>query len=90
MMWQRINRYTERSDQGHKVCALKAADGWRYAAWTPPDEPDLKYWDWHDLYARVHYKRGQAVPQRSQSLGIYETAAEARAACEQHAAAEAA
>ena len=90
MIWSRISDYAERSDQGCQVSASRGADGWRYSAWSAPDEPDLGYWDWHAAHCREHYRRGETMPQRSRLLGMFETAAAARAACEQDAAALAA
>lgn len=87
MIWTRITPYAEQSDQGHHVSASKGADGWRYSAWDAPDLPALGYWDWHKAGgSTVHYRRGEHLPQRSPLLGIFATAAEARACCEQQAA----
>jgi hypothetical protein len=90
MLWSRINKYAERSDQGHAVSASKGANGWVFTAWGPEAMPGAKYWDWHDTHAKEHCKRGEAVAQRSECLGYYRTADEARAACERHSAALAA
>jgi len=83
MKWARVNSYFQRSDLGYAVSASRAVDGWRYSAWGAPAEPDLSYWDWYAAHAQEHYPRGVAVIRRSMLLGVFETAAEARAACEQ-------
>lgn len=88
MNWTPINKYAECSDQGHTVSASKGADGWRYAAWGPEEMPGAKGWEWLEATGLEHYRRGAVMPQRSPLLGIYATAAEARAACEQHHAAD--
>lgn len=83
MIWSRPNRYTEQSDQGHRVSASKAADGWRYSAWAAPECPELTDWQWNtQTMTRERYGRGEAIPQRCPLLGIFGTAAEARARCE--------
>lgn len=82
MNWTRINPYAERSDKGQTISASNGADGWRYSAWGAPDQPGLSHWEWLEQVAREHYPRGSQIPQRCRLLGIFETAAEARAACE--------
>ena len=71
--------HLQRSDTGHQVSATRhgPADAarWQFVAWAPNDQT---------VPLKAHYARGEPVPQRSQCLGIYPTAAAARAACEAH------
>lgn len=86
LTWRRVNQYAEASDQGHHVSASKGPDGWRFSAWSPPDKPELDYWKWlAQAPTKERYRQGEEVPQRVRLLGIFETAEEARAACESRA-----
>jgi hypothetical protein len=68
---------------GVQISAVRVGDDWRYVAWSGLDKPDLKYWDWvKQADFRVAYALGEMIPQRRQMLGVFGTAAEARAACQ--------
>jgi hypothetical protein len=90
LIWSRLSKYAERSDQGHAVSASKGTDGWRYSAWAPEADPGVSSLKWYEARAQERYRRGEAVPRRSECLGIYPTADAARAACERQTAALAA
>jgi hypothetical protein len=82
MNWARISTYVERAETGAQICAARVADGWRYSAWSAPADPGLSDWDWAKAHAQEHIPRGGRLLQRVRPLGVYLTAAEARAACE--------
>jgi hypothetical protein len=87
MDWTRINSHAEASDQGHRVSASKSVDGWAYSAWSPEACPGLTDRQWQaQAHTREHYPRGEQAPQRRRLLGIYPSAEQARARCEQDAA----
>lgn len=70
---------------GYRVTAVRVGDGWRYVAWAPLALPDLNYWQWlAQADMRLSYARGQTIPQRQPLLGVFASAAAARACCEQH------
>ena len=55
---------------------------WRFSAWGAAERPELSYWQWHEAANQpVCSERGQVLTQRRPLLGVYPTAAEARAAC---------
>lgn len=57
-------------------------ESWRFSAWGAAALPELSYWQWHEAAnLPVCSERGQALTQRRPLLGVYPTAAEARAAC---------
>lgn len=74
---------------GCRVTAVRAADGWRFMAWSRDRSAGWSYRDWQNgkiahwsgMEPREHYPRGTSVPQPSELIGVYTTAAEARAAC---------
>ena len=82
MNWDRLSRYCQRSAQGHTVSAAKTPDGWRYVAWSPTEAPEMNRFDWLDQMQQVHYPLGEPIRQRSQMLGVFESAEAARACCE--------
>jgi hypothetical protein len=87
VIWSRTSDYCLRADTGHQVSATRhgPADAarWQFTAWAPNDRPELTFWKWKEtIVLKVHYARGEPVPQRSQCLGIYPSAEAARAACE--------
>lgn len=87
LIWTRVDAYHERADTGHRVAAAKRPDGsWAFVASGPDVAPGVRYNEWPPIAeSQVTYPRGTPVPQRHESLGIYDAAADARAACEAHA-----
>lgn len=81
MNWNRISDHCQRSDQGHTVSAAKTPEGWRYVAWSPIESPEMNRFDWLDQ-GQVRYALGEPIRQRSRMLGVFESAAAARAFCE--------
>ena len=85
MNWSPAENRVQRADTGHQVSASKGPDGtgWKFSAWGPTDQPALSFWKWKERQpVKWHYKVGEEVPQRTPSLGVFDSAAEARAACE--------
>ena len=83
--WVRRGRYAWDGPGGVRVSAARGgsgdAAGWRYSAWGAEDQPELKYWQWHDAACNQEsYERGQETPARRRWLGVYAEAAEARQA----------
>lgn len=86
MLWTKAGRYFECSDSGHRVSAAKTAAGWWFSAWSPPQDPELRYWEWRARHiTKWHYAIGEPIPHRSRLLGIFDTADKARDACRAHA-----
>lgn len=87
MIWARNTPLTQRAETGHQVSASRypgSETGWRFSAWAPTEMPGVSFWKWWEQQPmKVHYKRGESVPQRTRLLGVFDTAEAARACCEQ-------
>ena len=96
MSWEQRTRYClQHRDTGARVakCGYLGADGalaYRYLAYGPDQAAGWSYraWSagsaphWSGQEPRIRYERGQAILQPRALLGVFDSAAEAKSACE--------
>lgn len=81
------------ANTGHRILAMRRADGWAYLALGPDRSAGWSYraWSsgagphWSGQEPREHYARGEHIPQPRESLGICDSPEAARDLCANHA-----
>lgn len=80
----------EEADSGHRVLACRVGSQWRYTALSPDRRSDgwsYRAWangsapHWSGEEPKIHYAKGDRIPQPRDILGVSDTPDEARALC---------
>lgn len=90
MDWTRGNGPWQDADSGHRVTAVRHGERWRFAAWGPDRAAGWDYaaWrsgegeHWSGEEPQEYYQAGERIPQRRTLIGVFDSAEQAREACE--------
>lgn len=91
MSWTRRGPYVLEHASGCRICKARCGDQWHYSAWGPDRTTGWSYRAWRNVKIphwsgqepKARYALGEPIPQPRDLLGVFSTAAEAKAKCEE-------